>query len=420
MRNMRRFTAIFSLMVLAATSILFMPSQASACEDPITPLRGLFMQSHLIVVGTLGTPGKWKSLGQEKDADFQYFSREFPVHVEEVIKGASTKSLYVTEMYTEYLMDENGKAKPVSPAPTSEVTSELADKKGRQIFFLEKDEDGNFTLVYTGREIGSKPEELKLYVSRLNELAEMSRGGEPDKMKTIEWLVGMLENPVTRYDGAYELQESFYLLNHPEDASGGHDEHGEPPTEAAAEGENTPAEGGEENGGHEEGYVTYGDAEFAKLLTAAQKERIVKAFLGVKFLYEPKKYEGSEDTYYDILSENDLTLMNLAGELRDRRVSDRLLAELPKAARHEAWFAVRMMEIIGDNFKDEKIKTIAQKYSDVSYGNNDDMIEEKASAYDGEMSAAALAKLPSKTFGARRAELLNQMMMYCANLTAKK
>ncbi len=429
----RRYAAFFALLVLVFSSIASL-----GCEDPPLPLRGMYLQSDVIVIGRIGKPGKWMAGAREGEGDTQYqiFNRSVSVTVEKVLKGDAPGKLEIGEENYHYFGDVSAGNGGIKPAAQPEYESELTKDTGRRFFFLKKNEQGVYTEVYINRDFSPKGKDFDIYVSRLTELNEMYHNGEPAKEKIVEWLVSMAENSVTRFEGAYELRNSLYGLKYEADEAARNADHSHSLKEALAEQEATEndepkladdTEHAEEAG--EDEYPQYGEAAFARLLTEEQKSRLVKAFFTVKFDYEPKKYDdpGMEGTYVSVLNEGDSHLVDAVVLLNDRRVINRIMAEMPNLARHESYTAANLLDIISGQLKNEKFTKLVEKFSEVAYGGEDEMIDSKASAYDAESlegtdeeKAAQLANLPNKTYGARRAELIGRISASLNQQTAKK
>ncbi len=147
--------------------------------------------------------------------------------------------------------------------------------------------------------------------------------------------------------------------------------------------------------------------------------------MSVRFNYEPKKYEDSEDVYVEVLNEADRNLVEAVAQIGDLRVARRLLGEIPTISRHESYLASSLLESIAAHFQNPELGELVRKYSEVAYGGEGEVIETKSSAYDLETvsedeRAAMLAKLPNKTYGQRRTELLEKIAASCAMLMAKK
>lgn len=483
---MRRITAVLSLFVLPVfLSILFMPRAAACPVSPPVPLRGLYLNSELIVVGKIGTPGKWGISSESSDPNNRYRinGRKIPVQVDEVIKGTSDRVIQVGESRYQWLGsgEENEPQPQLRQADSGEdYVSNLSQNKERRLFFLGKNsENESYTEIYNGRSFTLPQKDLDVYITRLRELANIYNSGAPAKDRIVEWLVSMAEDPVTRFEGAYELStalaQSAYS-DEDEDEDADKDENADEPAGEADEQDSQDADAAKpvinddeasvdkpENlviDGAESGeakpetdlltyspYQGYGD--FAKLLTADQKERLVRAALNLRFNYDPVKRSDDEDDegYLVILSHTDSVLLDAVCYLRDRRVAERLLAEIPTVARHNPSEAASLLGKMARYFDDEKLDSLVYKYSNLSWRDSDDLIEdeklandepaENAAADGGKTPAADTAEkgeggsdgeklkagekipLPQKTYGQRRTELFEQIYARCNELTAK-
>jgi len=477
---MRRFAAVLSLFIFSVSFAILILPLAIACpvQDPV-PLRGLYLKSDIVVVARVGAPEKWKLDDSEADPNshFRTYRRSIPLKVEETIKGADTKDVSVTEERWRGVHEGNSggeTAQAVLPNTVKESDPEFestfTDNKDRRLFFLRKNEESEgYSEVYRNHAFEHTQKELDVFISRLRELANIYSAAKPSKELIVEWLVSMAEDPVTRFEGAFELHRAL-------EASGSEDDDEE--ENAAEQADDTVAV---EAGSAEKSvpeiapditevrvenlplspfvYRDYrGDSEFAKLLTAAQKERLVRAFINVRFNYEPVKDEDAEEDNegdVEILNDADTELLGAVCKLGDRRVIDRLLAELPLVARYQTWQASEIMETLGSYFKDDKLKDLAEKYESVIWGSDDDLIIDLEKAYDkpeapeavepgagaanedrpsldvssevnvsqeNAKAAARKIQMPQKTYGQRRAELFDRIMARCGELvmTAKK
>jgi hypothetical protein len=92
-------------------------------------------------------------------------------------------------------------------------------------------------------------------------------------------------------------------------------------------------------------------------------------------------------------------------------------------------------------YNDAAIKQIVRKYYDVAHGGANENIDNKAAAYDLDMTArlnddpesdpegyklrtrefkAEFAKLPAKTYGQRRTELIARLLTRCSELSSSR
>lgn len=436
MRGIRRYAAFFALVIIAFSSTVSL-----ACEEPPLPLRGMYLESDVIVVGKIGRAGKWTAGEKQADSEYQTFSRAFPITVEKVVKGDVKGKLAVNEDNYHFTGETDGVKAAAHPDDSVEF-SELAKDTGRRLFFLKKGEDGGYTEIYHNRyEFAPQGKDLDTYVTRLGELADMYRNGEPAKETLVEWLVKMVESPLTRFEGAYELRSSFYDLKWKSEqeaeeaaeaakvAKEGH-AHSVKEEMAANEATTEEGEGHGEEGDHEEAYRSYGEADFAKILTADQKERIIRAALGVKFDYSKQKHKDAaedDEGYVNPLNEGDSQLIDAALMTGDRRVIQMVMRQIPDLIIHQNYTAASYLEMIGEQMKNERLSKLVTKYMDVAYGDGAEMIELKETAYDMEafegneaQRKAHLATLPAKSYGERRTELMTQIYASLNQLMAKK
>ncbi len=474
---MRRFAAILSFFVFSVSFAILALPLAAACpvQDPI-PLRGLYLKSDVVVVAKIGAPGKWEMAPRDEDSADRYriYRRGIPLQVEETIKGSGTSNLVVAEERWHWLGNADD-TQAATPNPVKEAEPEfestLADNKDRRLFFLSKNEEGvNYSQVIRNHPFEPTQKELEVYISRLRELGNIYSAANPSKASIVEWLVSMAEDPVTRFEGAYELREALENVtdDEEEEEAGGEEKRkavlavdASPAADDSSETEQTdPKDVSVEVENVSSNQLVYrnygGDGDLAKLLTADQKERLVRAFLNVRFNYERVKDEDAEEDdegYVEVLNDADSELLGAVSRLKDRRVIDRLLAEIPTVARYQSWEASQMMDTIAGYFDDDKLTKLAEKYSDVGWGGEDDLIPDQGKAYDkpeageaGETAGdnAAQVKtvtanskdgrednakasepkiqLPPKTYGQRRTELLDRIMLRCSELVvmAKK
>lgn len=412
---MRKIAALFTFMILAVSAVVFSPATASACEDETLPIRTLYVESDLIVIGKIGKPGKWVKFGKMEDG-YQTFVRTVPIIVEETLKGKLPKILALSENYTHYLGDAADykqrlkTGKDLTPPTDNEGT--LAENKGRRIFMIEKDENGTYVEFYGGseRDFMQKGADFTAHAKRLRELNVLYKAPKLDKVKVLEMLVAMTEDRVTRYDGVYELYTSAWR-NIEADRQAAAKAKGEK-TDEAVSGDEYSEEGHADMGG---------DLEFTKMLTPAQKQRIGRAFMTVKFDYTAKKTEDAEPVdYYMPLNHDDDLLMQTAAMIRDRNSVERMIVELPKMVVVDAYTTGTMIDRIAEYFGDERLEKIKITYANIQHGDSKANIEEKSYAFDNVKYEEDLKTMPDKTYGARRDELVSQIIAHCRALVAAK
>lgn len=463
---MRRFVAL-QLLLVFSVSFFFFPSRASACSSgpPELPLRGLYLKSDLIIVGKPVQPTKWiaqevETLRSGSREAYQYFNRDVPIAIHEVIKGAAPEKLILPDSTSRYI-DEEGEVKTGAAVQIDEdETSQLGKIGQLQLFFLKKDKDDDtYDTVVTGRYDKLFEDEMELHVMRLRQLHAIYLAGKvPSKTAILEWMVSMAEDPRTRFEGSFELRDITRSAHSTaqrakkaaaKKAAGGEAEEEEETTATTADTSNTAAntdgpktlqptinglpvgavtvdipgasfnsEDGEdededanENDWAFDPYTS--DESFDAMLTPAQKERLIQAFLTVRFEYEMYTRERREDDEDDeiepyalsIMSRGDSMLLETVSHFRDGRVAARLLAELPASVRHKPNEASQHIEYIARYFDDEDMDDLYDEFSHLDYGDDDEEITDDDVV---------------KTYAQRRAELTQQIVARGSALMAKK
>lgn len=188
---------IFLTMVLFAIA-----SSISAYPISPRPLRKLCMESQFIVIA------KVEGLGSVKDEG--YSEGKARLRILEVLKGNISKPV-IEVLYSPNM---------ICPAPPE------YPKGSTVVAFLDHSRGEKFYTTH-GLSYGAKVVDesgLKVYSERISEmLAIIKQGNSPEKEKRIvEWLVRCAEEPVTRWEGAYELSPggdfmSFYEREQPRD-----------------------------------------------------------------------------------------------------------------------------------------------------------------------------------------------------------
>lgn len=246
------------------------------------------------------------------------------------------------------------------------------------LVFLTLDEEG-VGYVPTDMQRGLKklsPDDLKVYLSRIEELAAIMRSEKPDPAELAEWLVRCAEEPATRWEGAYDLAPGDPLfVDTGEDA---HAESGQAMASAAhvevaaadtnaeqakqasdaaavvqaeASGAANP-KGDDESGDQFEldeevrSSESAGRTEYATLLTPAQKERLTIALLNA-----------------EELDEGALWLVRLVGRWKDARLVPFSLKHLAGMAEQPLYQGEDLMRVVAHTLADQTLVKFAADYS---------------------------------------------------------
>ncbi|HLL70800.1 MAG TPA: hypothetical protein VK363_05170 [Pyrinomonadaceae bacterium] len=385
-----RLVLLVSVVVFAVvvTLVRVEPPASFACPIEISkPLRALYTESELVAVARVGD-----SVKVEQKHPLMGLTRTV-LHVSSLLKGESKE---VREKVVNLYHYVWGAQNADSPNTYS--------KDDVLLVFLRTREGGD-GYVPTDYERGVKklpPDDLKVYVSRIEELSVIMRDVKPSAEVITEWLVRCAEEPATRWEGAFELGVNApQLQDPPQEGEEAETDAGE--TEGASE--ETPGNAGEEkedeNGSDDgqdapaaagEGATGAGNVKnetadatevdvvsistseaslgFVPFLTPAQKERLLTALVGA-----------------EELNEGEQMLLRLVGIWKDERLVPFLLKHLSRVADKSPYEAEDMMRIVAHTLGDGTlIKFVASYSKTASY---DDIYNEYANVVDGEDSNAS-------------------------------
>lgn len=361
------------LLVAAALAFAFAFERALACpvQMPPQPLRTLYKVSERVVVARVRAREVVKVYDGTEVA-----SVRIALHVTENVKGAPAELLHLR--HDEYI------GKDAEEEPVDEQVSVFSGrtiptlKRGeRYLFFLEPLEEGGVYGV-NDESYGIKQlsdDDLKVYLERLKELAEMTRRGAEDKHALVEWLVRCAEQPATRWEGAFELLESAWTAAaagaapaEEQGEAGAEAPDAEEASDAQTSGEaqaapqpqesDAPADAAEADPSAEATEQPSGlpasediryagpDPELASLLNAVQKQRLTDAFFAT-----------------DVPKQGDDELMLLVKDFGDARFAAFILARLHRFEEDPPAGAEFWLRTLADSLKNEQIIRLADTYT---------------------------------------------------------
>jgi hypothetical protein len=344
------------LLSVAALAAAFAAHRSLACpiQLPQQPLRTLYRLSERVVVARVGVK---EVLQMDKEAETA--SVRIALHVTENVKGPPAEVLYYHR--DEYAGKDAAETESImfSGRPVPKL------KRGeRYLFFLDPREGGGYEINDESFGIKElKDEDLKVYLERMKELAELTRQGTEDKHALVEWLVRCAEHPATRWEGAYELLESAEfgarvtaLAELPRAEEGvapslvlvapPAPQPQSPEVEAAADNieevpiriDRLPA--------FENSRYTRPDPELAALLNAVQKQRLSDALFATD---EPK--EGDDE------------LMQIVRDFGDPRFPGFILARLHRFEEDPPIEAELWLRTLAAALKNERVVELADAYT---------------------------------------------------------
>lgn len=191
--------AFVAFAVLACAGALWRPLACTVFDRPL-PLRALYKQSARIVVARIGA-----SEVVQTEEGTALVRRA--LHVTENVKGGGGPLAHLYEWVDtgpdapreDQVRIDSGSGRPIARLKEGE----------RYLLFLVPREEGDgywIDPIYSAKKLSD--EDLKVYLERLRELAELTRREPEDKAALVEWLVRCAEEPATRWEGAFEFEQS--------------------------------------------------------------------------------------------------------------------------------------------------------------------------------------------------------------------
>ncbi|HJQ22793.1 MAG TPA: carboxypeptidase-like regulatory domain-containing protein [Blastocatellia bacterium] len=346
------------------------------------PLRALYNESELIIVGRVG---RSKTVKTTETNEMQKTTLE----VASLVKGSSRRGR-ITVYNWGWGEDKQ--------FPGGLKTGDTA------LFFLKK-RDGGDGFEINDYSYGVKklaPADLSVYLKRLEELKAISQSQSPEMSAIVEWLVRCAEQRATRWEGAVELLRSAER-DADRDADEGEAAPGDQaeatadqasvidkevidklklPDQQAAASDSACSKPGDE-------------PDFAAMLSDEQKGRLQAAL-----------YNVGE------ITADDIELVRLVRLFKDERLVPFLLEQLRRELAGPPRLAEGLMSIIAETMNDDDIKSLAEAYGqEVSYADLD--AEENADSQEAETTdsdAADDQEPDAMTARQQRSKLLQQFI----------
>ena len=206
------FSASLVAAVFASTLILSIPSPVKACPPPPPKtLLELYLQSDLIFVADLTSQKDGKIEADEKD--YLYLQVTSDLRVSSVLKGKPLRNFIFTRLeFRNKNADKeddvegdiiyfNGGYKGYSELKVGE----------KYLFFFKKDAESNEYELTDSVSGYKKLDDADLYIhkKRIEELKSIINKKENQLDAITDWFIRLIEEPSTRWDGAYDLNASF-------------------------------------------------------------------------------------------------------------------------------------------------------------------------------------------------------------------
>ena len=261
-------SAVLVAVLCVSTLILSNPLTARACpvDPPPATLLTLYLASDLIVVAEILSEKDGAVINDYAD----YFNLEVDRKLKPIstLKGTAPADFVFTK--SEYRLKNN------APAESAEGDEEerrytpygyKGDSKltagEKYLFFFAKDsETGEYDLtddVSGVKRLGDY--DLEVHLKRLKELQSIQKLKKNQLEALTKWLIRCVEEPATRWDGVYDLRQSFDVLEYEKENA----EEAEKPAEKESRAEDFKLD---------ENFSNRSAGAIAKNLTDKQKERL--------------------------------------------------------------------------------------------------------------------------------------------------
>ncbi len=358
---LRFLLASSSLFVLLFTSIV-LPRSAAACPErmPVT-LLSLYRSSDSIFVGRYERTED--GAVTEETADYTVVPIKKHFSISSALKGETRKMLVLED--TEYRYKTAGSTDEVDGHDGGE-DSEDADGivAGDSVLLFLKMNEETEMLDATDYLDGIKkmtPEKLSAYESRIRELNGMFSNGKPTYSQVVGWLIRCAEDPLTRWEGTFDLLQSFQNLDWQEERAKQAKEKG---TENA---DGEPVESDEFEIEAPKEFDT-GDPNIAGIVTGEQKEILTKILLERE---RPEKPEGEDKGAAAV--HGDRELIELVKRWGDHRVAASMI-DLLRLDSADASQNAQLMASIAAMLNDNELTAVSEEFSNIQWETAEDEV----------------------------------------------
>ncbi len=435
------FRSILSMAIVVAllASFLVDPAKTHArrCgeKDPET-LLSLYKRSTTIYVATYD---RTEDGGVKEETEDYVISRSLAHYsVSSTLKGEPAKSVVLEDDEYKYkgpVAEETPEETPPVAEPGtgetdgSEEIDEYEEMYGRPdvepgdtvLLFLKKGTEGKAFEAVDYRDAIRlvKREDVGTYEARINELSVIFNSAGDRDVAIVEWLVKSIDDPVTRWDGAFELLSGFYSADWEDEQA----KEEAAKSEAETEGDGTHE--GEEFDIDEwtkiEMEISKDRTRYARVLSDGQKQGILNLLLGQM----PRVAE--EGGKIKKLSRGDQTLLELVKRWGDNRLASLLLDQLVAGA-GDTYFKYQMMETISMSLSNKELAALLEQFGNELYMGDYEVVEDRIEK-EGEGETVPVPETDMKapetvgdekakrqTYGERRAEAMAKFITVAQTL----
>jgi hypothetical protein len=379
-------SASAALSLLVSTFISPAATYAKRCPDePPSTLLSLYKKSDAIFVGTFDKTTVGDVVSEDEHSTMVKASDHYSIS--STLKGTTQK--FFVNTYEQYHYKGSDGTEEVEEEEGYGV--EKVEPGDTVLLFLKfKAEDEENTSGKPGLEIVHyrdavrpvKASEVSSYEARIRDLNGIFSGKKADDADILKWILRCIDDPVTRWDGAFELLNSFQSLEwkkQQEDEAKNkveNEESSDVETDAELTDEKIESSDADVEESHEmeaEEEEEIDTSAYASLLTAEQKDSLTNIAINLK----PAKAEDTENSEDEVekptLSDGDRVLFELVKRWGDARLAAVMLDRLRIAG--DNYEKADWMNSIAEVLKDGELKTAAEKFSEVSYREDDETVK---------------------------------------------
>ncbi len=355
---MSRTIITIAAAAMMSAALLLSPISASArrCDDkPPETLMSLYRKSAAIHIGRFERVEDFAIVEQGEDFTVVQVRKHYSIS--STLKGTPQQSFFTQE--DEYRYAETGADEEfIDEHSYGMVKLEPGDAV--MLFTMADPETGMTVLTdYADAVKKLDADEMSAYTSRVEELNSLFAEGEPSEAAALRWILKAIEDPITRWEGAYELLSGVQYLEWKKDRDANI-------VEKTAKGEKIEEWELEDNYYYED---TFNNSGYAKLLSERDRQRLVDILVSS----EPAPI--AKDGEYSRVAEGEAALTDLVSRWADRRVADHLVSQIRRGG--QPYYRMgHLMEIVAKALENSELRSLGEKYAEIYYEDDEPITAE--------------------------------------------
>ncbi len=367
LRSLFSVAAICSLLFVSLAAPSANAARRRCPEEPPSTLLSLYKQSDAIYIGKFDKTVDGEVIRTDEHSQTLKVSDHFSIST--TIKGESRK--FFVRNYDEFRYLGNEVESEAVEEPEEQFEDEYKLNKGDSVvLFLKYIEDegvdnkGKRVLDVAHYRDGVKrlgEAQISSYEARIRELKGIFSSKTGNDAEVLNWIMKCIEDPVTRWEGAYELYSSFQSIEWMErNKADEENSSDEPEADSREEGETD----GEEIFDEEE---LFDNSVYAKLLTEAQKAHLADIAISSK----PSSSEEKSATR--LFRDGDRVLFDVVKRWGDSRLANAMLDRL-RSTGDDNYEKLSWMTSISEVLKDKELSAISEKFGDATYQDDEEEV----------------------------------------------